>query len=184
MGLFLMETLRVTHLFPRIHTLSDTMRRRMMWAAAVLLFTLAGIEAALALMRDMMIADKAALVQSLSTVQHTAVADGWLARIPTAGQMLLGFILPFALAFVAVPLESFIASARTVLGAALVALMQGAAFGLRLAGTLVRGVARLLVTFYDILIVVPLLVERLVKGRAKGAPDFALDAETLVVRRH
>ena len=188
MGLFLMETLRITHLFPKIHALSDTMRRRMMWAAAVLLCTLAGIEAALALMRDMMIADKAALVQSLATVQqHAPAADGWLTRIPTAGQMLLGFILPFALAFVAVPLESFIASARTVLGAALVALTQGAAFGLRLLGTLVRNLGRLIITFYDILIVLPLLVERLVKGRRRGgkaAPDYSLDDETLVARRH
>src|SRR5204863_3171766 len=48
MGLFLMETLRITHLFPGVHALSDTMRRRMMLAAATLLFTLAGIEAALA----------------------------------------------------------------------------------------------------------------------------------------
>src|ERR1700741_447798 len=31
MGLFLMEALRITHLFPRIATLSDHMRRRMMW---------------------------------------------------------------------------------------------------------------------------------------------------------
>jgi hypothetical protein len=187
MGLFLMETLRITHLFPRIHTLSDTMRRRLMWTAATLLVTLAGIEAALALMRDMMIADKAALVQSLATVQQHAPADGWLSRIPTAGQMLLGFILPFALAFVAVPLESFIASARTVLGAALVILTQGAAFGLRLLATVVRNLARLLVTFYDILIVLPLLAERLIKGRGsarKGKADFAIDPDDLVVRRH
>src|ERR1044071_10225052 len=50
MGLFLMETLRITHLFPGIHNLSDVMRKRMMWFALGLLVTLAGIEAALALM--------------------------------------------------------------------------------------------------------------------------------------
>src|SRR5204863_3251999 len=54
MGLFLMETLRITHLFPGIHGLSDEMRKRMMWFAFGLLVTLAGIEAALALMRDML----------------------------------------------------------------------------------------------------------------------------------
>jgi hypothetical protein len=62
MGLFLMEALRITHLFPRIATLNDAMRRRMMWIALVLLVTLAGVEAALALMRDMLIADKQALL--------------------------------------------------------------------------------------------------------------------------
>src|SRR5215470_15260137 len=98
MGLFLMETLRITHLFPKIHALSEPMRKRMLWIAFTLLLTLAGIEAALALMRDMLIADKQALMQSLATTAHaTAASDGWLARIPTIGQIVLGFILPFAL---------------------------------------------------------------------------------------
>jgi hypothetical protein len=184
MGLFLMETLRITHLFPKIHGLPDTTRRRLMFAAATLLITLAGIEAALALMRDMLIADKAALIQSLSTVQqHAPAADGWMTKIPTAGQMLLGFILPFALAFVAVPLESFIASARTVLGSALVALTQGAALGMRLLASLVKSLTRLAITFYDIVIVLPLLVERLIKRGPKAAA-FDVDEETLVPRRH
>jgi hypothetical protein len=184
MGLFLMETLRITHLFPKIHGLPDTTRRRLMFAAATLLITLAGIEAALALMRDMLIADKAALIQSLSTVQqHAPAADGWMTKIPTAGQMLLGFILPFALAFVAVPLESFIASARTVLGSALVALTQGAALGTRLLATLVKSLTKLTITFYDIVIVLPLLVERLIKRGPKAAA-FDVDDETLVPRRH
>ena len=184
MGLFLMETLRITHLFPKIHGLPDTTRRRLMFAAATLLITLAGIEAALALMRDMLIADKAALIQSLSTVQqHAPAADGWMTKIPTAGQMLLGFILPFALAFVAVPLESFISSARTVLGSVLVALTQGAALGMRLLATLVKSLTRLTITFYDIVIVLPLLVERLIKRGPKAAA-FDVDDETLVPRRH
>ena len=164
MGLFLMETLRITHLFPRIRNLSDPMRRRMMWVAFVLLLTLAGIEAALALMRDMLIADKSALLQSLATVpSHQPAADPWLARIPTAGQMLLGFILPFALAFVAIPLESFITSARTVGGAAMVLAARGLALVLRLIGNVLRNLARVLITLYDIVIVLPLVVERLVK---------------------
>jgi hypothetical protein len=156
------------------------MRKRLMWLAFGLLVTLAGIEAALALMRDMLIADKAALLQSLSSVQQHQPTDGWLAKIPTAGQMLLGFILPFALAFIAIPLESFVASARTVGGAALVMLARGAAFALRLVGNLVRGLARVVVTFYDVVIVLPLLVERLI---AKKKPAIDVDDEDLAVRR-
>jgi hypothetical protein len=182
MGLFLMETLRITHLFPGIHALSDSLRRRVMWVAFGLLVTLAGIEAALALMRDMLIADKAALLQSLATAPHlTGPADGWLSRIPTVGQMLLGFILPFALAFVAIPLEAFVASARTVGGAALVLAARGAAFGLRLAGTLVRGLARVLVTAYDVVIVLPLMLERLL---ARKKPRAEVEDEDLAVGRH
>jgi hypothetical protein len=175
MGLFLMETLRITHLFPKIHGLPERMRVRMMWIAFVLLVALAGIEAALALMRDMLISDKQALLQSLAAAQAAAVQDGWLTRIPTIGQMLLGFILPFALAFVAIPLESWVTSARTVGGAALVMLVRALAVALRISGTIVRQFARVLVTVYDILIVVPLLVERLVKnGRGEGAGSAAV----------
>ena len=177
MGLFLMETLRITHLFPGIHNLTDRVRRRMMWLAFGLLVTLAGIEAALALMRDMLIADKPALLQSLATVQHAAAADGWVGGIPTAGQMLLGFILPFALAFIAIPLESLIDSARTVGGALLVVLARGVAFVLRFAGNLVRQAGRVLVTLYDVVIVLPLWLERLAKG-ARRKPTRSDAGET------
>jgi hypothetical protein len=163
MGLFLMEALRITHLFPRIATLNDTMRRRMMWIALVLLVTLAGVEAALALMRDMLIADKQALIQSLATVQHAAQADGWVGKIPTAGQMLLGFILPFALAFIAIPLESLIHSSRTVGGVVLTGLVQSTALVLRVLGNVVRRMSRVLITVYDVVIVLPLVCEHLAK---------------------
>ncbi len=164
MGLFVVETLRITHLFPGIANLNERMRRRMFWIALVLLVTLAGIEAALALMRDMLIADKAALLKSLASTQQAAPVDPLLARIPTAGQMLLGFMLPFALAFIAVPLESFIHSARTVGGALLVMLVRALAFVLRVLGNLVRQLFKVLTILYDVTIVLPLLVERMVKA--------------------
>jgi hypothetical protein len=170
MGLFLMESLRITHLFPRIANMNDRMRRRMIWVSFVLLVTLAGIEAALALMRDLLIADKQALLQSLAATQQAAT-EGWIARIPTAGQMILGFILPFALAFIAVPLESFIHTSRTVGGALLVMLMQALGFVLRVLSNVARQTSRVLLHFYDLLIVLPLLAEHLVRSlRGGGAP--------------
>jgi len=180
MGLFLLEAMRVTHLFPRIASLNEVLRRRMLWIAFMLLVTLAGVEAALALMRDMLIADKQALLQSLATVQAGGPAEGWVGRIPTAGQMLLGFILPFALAFIAIPLESLIHSARTVGGVALIALVRALAVLLRVASQVVRQGSRVLVRLYDVAIVVPLLAERFARqarrpARGRGAHDF--DAE-------
>ena len=169
MGLFVMETLRITHLFPLIANMNDRMRRRMLWVAVVFLFVFAGIEAALALMRDMLSADRQALVQSLATVQQAAPADPLLRMIPTTAQMLLGFFLPFALAFVAVPLESFVYSLRTVGGAVLVMLIRATAFVLRVLGYLIRQLCRVLIAVYDVTIVLPLLVERLVKAaRSEG----------------
>jgi len=172
MGLFLMEALRITHLFPRIGNLPDAMRRRVLWISLTLLVILAGIEAALALMRDMIVVEKMATLQQLRGGQQAAPADPMLASIPTYGQMLLGFILPFALAFVAIPLESFMHSARTVGGAAFVVLVRVLAFVLRVLGNLVRQLCKVLTTLYDVTIVLPLLIERMVKT-ARGGGEAA-----------
>jgi hypothetical protein len=153
----------------------------MMWVALTLLVTLAGIEAALALMRDMLIQDKQALVQSLASVQHAATADSWVGKIPTVGQMLLGFILPFALTFVAIPLESLIHSARTVGGALLMVLARGFAMLLRIAGNGIRQASRVLVHLYDVVIVLPLWVERVAVG-ARGAPSVRRDAAPITLQ--
>ena len=177
MGLFLLEALRVTHLFPRIANLNDRLRTRMLWIALTLLVTLAGVEAALALMRDMLIADKQALLQSLATVQaqHN---DGWMTHIPTAGQMLLGFMLPFALAFIAIPLESLIHASRTVGGVFFLALLRSLALLLRVLGNVTRQMSRVLIKLYDVFIVVPLLAERFWKGsRSERASKLDVDAD-------
>ena len=182
MGLFLLEAMRVTHLFPRIANLNEQLRRRMLWVAFTLLVVLAGVEAALALMRDMLIQDKQALLQSLATVQAMPT-EGWVGRIPTAGQMLLGFILPFALAFIAIPLESLIHSARTVGGVMLIALVRGMALMLRVVGLALRHACRITIRLYDIAIVLPLLGEQLVK-RPRGRRARAEADDTEISRTH
>jgi hypothetical protein len=182
MGLFVMEALRITHLFPRIASLGDQMRRRILWIALVLLVTLAGVEAALALMRDMLIADKQALLQSLATAPQPVAADGWVGHIPTAGQMLLGFILPFALAFIAIPLESLIHSTRTVGGVLFVALVDTAALVLRVLANVARRMARVLITLYDVAIVVPLLMDRMARA-GLAAKRGTVDVEDSAWRR-
>ena len=81
------------------------------------------------------------------------------AWITTAAQMGMGFILPFALVFVAIPLETFVHSTRTVLGILAAAALRGLAFVLRLTGNLFRYSGKLLVNFYDLLIFGPLWLE-------------------------
>jgi len=172
MGLFVMESLRITHLFPVISNLSERMRRRMLWISLTLLVILACIESALALIRDMLMASDQALVQQLAAGKpQTGPMDPFFSNIPTGAQMLLGFILPFALAFVAVPLQSLVYSLRTVGGEFLVLLFRVAGFVLRVLGNVVRYLFRVLVTLYDVTIVLPLLIERLVRatrGESEG----------------
>jgi hypothetical protein len=171
MGVFLLESLRITHLFPTIASMNDQMRKRVMWAALILLLILAGIESSLALMRDMLIADKAAMLHDLATVTP-ATSNSLLTRIPMVGQMVMGFVLPFVLAFVAIPLEVVVYSLRTVGGVVMVTLMRAMGFGLRFVAMIVSRLARILINIYDITIVLPLQIERMVLGmRSTPMPD-------------
>ena len=60
MGLFLMESLRITRLFPVIGALPDKLRVRMMAVTFAILFMLASVEAGLAYMREILMQDELA----------------------------------------------------------------------------------------------------------------------------
>jgi hypothetical protein len=169
MGLFLMESLRITRLFPVISQMDDRMRTRMIWVSFSILCILAGVESALAFMRDRIAADMEALRQTLAGTEAALGAGHSL--IPTIGQMVMGFVLPFALTFVAIPLESFIQATRTLLGLALSWLLRVCAFVLRLLGNLIHYCGRFLVNLYDLVIFPPLWIEGLVqRNRQDGLP--------------
>ena len=160
MGLFLMESLRITHLFPVIGSMDDDMRKRMLVITFSILAILATVEASLAYMRDLLALDREALTQSLSG--SGVIAEAEFRWIPSLGQMIMGFILPFALAFVAIPLESFIHSMRTVLGMIALALIHTLALAARMLGGSARQLSNILISLYDLLIMLPLGIERLV----------------------
>ena len=119
-------------------------------------------------MRDQIAADMQALRQSLAAVEGGQSVNSW---IPTVGQMVMGFILPFALTFVAIPLESFISSSRTVVGFVLVGLLRGTAFLLRLIGNIASYLGELLVNLYDVLIFPPLWIEKFVQNRTQAVEE-------------
>ena len=97
--------------------------------------------------------------------------------ITTAAQMGMGFVLPFALMFVAIPLETFVHAMRTVLGIIGVGTLKVIAWFLRLVGNVMRYLSTSLVQIYDLIIFAPLWVEGMIKGRQPKE-----DAETDVVR--
>ncbi|HHI94775.1 MAG TPA: hypothetical protein ENK04_14935 [Gammaproteobacteria bacterium] len=182
MGLFLMEALRITRLFPVIGALDDKLRRGILWAAFIFLFSLAGIEAGLAYMRELLMQDAAATRALLRADGATEIVQNSHLWITTAAQMGMGFILPFALTFVAIPLESFVHSLRTVLGVLAVSILRTVMWSLRLLGNLARFTGRLLINVYDLLIFAPLWVEQLIKtsGKRKAeAVDDMAEPETV-----
>jgi hypothetical protein len=174
MGLFLMESLRITRLFPVIGSLPDKWRVIMIWITLGLLTSLAAVEAGLAYMREILLQDELA-TSALLRGERGLPFDNQFVWITTAAQMGMGFILPFALTFVAIPLESFVHALRTVVGAALAGALRGLAAALRFAGSGCRYLGRFLIDLYDVVIFLPLWVEQQVKARA-AAPRALPDA--------
>lgn len=167
MGLFLLESLRITRLFPIIGSMDDTLRKRMIVITFSILAILAGIEASLAYMRDLLALDREAITQSLTA---GGVVEAQFRWIPSIGQMVMGFILPFTLAFVAIPLESFIHSSRTVIGLAVSVALRCAAFAVRFMGNVAYQTGNVLVGVYDLIIMLPLRLEQSI-SRWKKAPE-------------
>jgi len=161
MGLFLMESLRITRLFPIIGSMDDKMRYRMIWITFTLLAILAGVESALAFMSDRIAQDMEALRQTLAGIEPAVAVTS---VIPTVGQMIMGFILPFVLAFVAIPLESFVASSRTVAGVVTAGLLRLLAFVFRLIGNLGYFSGRFIINLYDLLIFPSIWLEGVLTG--------------------
>jgi hypothetical protein len=180
MGLFLMESLRITRLFPVIGALSDKMRVRMIFITFVILLMMASVEAGLAYMREVLLQDELA---TSSLLRGDAVASAinphlW---ITTAAQMGMGFILPFALVFVAIPLETFVHSLRTVMGLLAIGLLRVLALLLRVLGNGARHLGTLTQQVYDLVLFVPLWIEtRMAVAAAEEAAEEAADAHVSV----
>ncbi len=167
-GVFLMDSLRITRLLPIIGALDDKVRLRRVWFTFGVLLFLACIEAGLAYMRDLLAAQDEALAQLLAATSAEEVAAPAFRWIPSVAQMGLGFILPFALTLVAIPLESFIHSSRSVFGRLTGVILRLVAFGLRLLGNLFNGIGRTLVRLYDLAIFLPLSIDRGLRARSPG----------------
>ena len=184
MGLFLMESLRITRLFPIIGSMDDKMRHRMIWITFGLLAVLAGVESALAFMRDRIAQDMETLRQTLAGVEQARVMTS---MIPTIGQMVMGFILPFALAFVAIPLESFISSSRTVLGIVTAGALKSLAFLLRLLGNIGYYTGRLVINLYDLLIFPGIWLESVLTGprnkKKEPAPQDLFEDDNTITQK-
>lgn len=181
MGLFLMESLRITRLFPIIGAMDDKLRHRMIIVTFTLLAVLAGVESALAFMRDRIAHDMEVLRQTLSGAEQMGLAPS---IIPTVGQMVLGFILPFALAFVAIPLEMFVASSRTVVGAGLAWLLRMLALLLRLLGNIGFYAGRFIVNVYDLAIFPTIWLEGIIlasKSKKMNLPEGEMPEDSKLV---
>lgn len=176
MGLFLMESLRITRLFPVISALPDKTRVRMAWITFSILLLLASVEAGLAYMREVLLHDELA-TSALLRGDLTSTATSQYLWITTAAQMGMGFILPFALVFVAIPLETFVHSLRTVLGVTSIGMLRVTSLLLRVFGNAALYLGALLEHIYDLPLFVPLWLEQRMAQREDGGSRPAYTGE-------
>jgi len=98
------------------------------------------------------------------------VAQTATSRIPVIGQAVLGFILPWILAMVAVPLETMISTGGHIVLSAATGLLHAGGMICRLGGHGMRYLCEAVRHLYDIYIVIPLQIERLVSNGSKPSP--------------
>ncbi len=166
MGLFLMELLGVTRMFPGISSVDDRMRKRLMWTAFAILFTLALIEMSLGYSRHVI----SELKTTTDPTADKVALDGMLSLIPRLGQMVMGFVLPFALVFIAIPMEAFVHALLIILRTMSVSSIKFLAFGIRLIAMFFKHLGTIMVSVYDLVIIVPLWLESLILKRETYDP--------------
>jgi len=190
LGIFVMDMLGITELFPRLQNVAISRKKLILGGALGGLFFLAAVESSLAVLREQLATADAALKLSLAGEGAALVAQASDSAIPMIGQAVLGFILPWILAMAAIPLEMLIDSSRYVAGGALGLTLQGFGHLGRIGAYGAGGLERTLLAALDIYISIPLRVESWVRNRVetgsetgsgmrlKARSDAKLDADT------
>lgn len=176
-GLFFMESIGITRLFPVIHFMED--KKRMIWAWVCIIFLLAlcCVEAGLAYMREIMMADKSLLTSFLVGGEQAAneIASQPHSNIPMIGQMTLGFILPLILMFVAIPFESLVHTGRHLLGNLFVQVCMFASTLLRTLSVLIKHLNHSIKSIYDIVDFPPIWIEHLIENRPRKKIETSIE---------
>ena len=160
-GVFLMEALRVTHIFPSIGSMDEVLRRRFVLGSALLMLLLAAFQGLMIYLAP------GTATQTYGTAV-LPLSSHWLSRI---GPTTLGVILPLILGLVAIPLETFATSARAIGGFLARVLLTVVATGFRLTGSLACAMTRLLTTCYDFIIFPAVWIEDAVLSGRKLPSD-------------
>ena len=170
-GIFAMDMLGITELFPKLSTLPPSRKRVILALSLGGLFFLACVESSLAILREQIVeADailKTALAGGPGTVGTTLSAVS-TSKIPVIGQAVLGFILPWILAMVAVPLEMLLDSGRHVFASITVAVLGVAGNAVKMIAHAAQALTTAVPNVYDVYISIPLRIERVIRS---GQPE-------------
>jgi hypothetical protein len=163
LGIFAMDMLGVTDLFPKLQGIPVSRRRMLLGLSLAGLFFLAGVESSLAVLRESIAEADAALKMSLAGDSARVVTETATSRIPVIGQAVLGFVLPWILAMVAIPLEMLLDSGRHVLTTVLGLTLSGVGLVGRAGAHAAAKLAAMLCAVYEIYVSIPTKIERAIR---------------------
>ena len=166
-GIFLMESLGITNIIPQIGNMTSGRRRLIMYVSLMFLFLFACAEASLGILRETLAMKNAAVAQSLAGGSTAGVGESSIYTI--IGQATLGFLLPWVIAMVAMPLEVLIESTQHIVSKLLALIVMLVAQLARAVAYLVEYAIQIVLHLYDAYIVIPLQIKNMVThgGNAK-----------------
>jgi len=164
LGIFLFEAVGVTHTFPQIANMTSGKRKIILYGSLFGLLFLSSVEASLAILRDHMAEANSALNRSLAGDSAT-VAENIDTNITVMGQALLGFVLPWILAVIAIPLEMFIEASQHAFAKIYTVIVTLICHLANMIAFLIEGFFKILIHVFDIYIIVPLQIYNMFKGK-------------------
>jgi len=126
------------------------------------------VEASLAILREHLAEAKSALDRSLAGESAT-VAESIDSNITVIGQALLGFVLPWILAVIAIPLEMFIEASQHAFAKIYTVIVTLICHLANIIAFLIEGFFKILIHVFDIYIIVPLQIYNMFKGKPVSA---------------
>ena len=164
LGIFLFEAIGVTGTFPQIAGMTSGKRKIILYGSLFGLLFLASVEASLAILRESLAEAKTALDHSLAGGAGTPTENA-SSQITVIGQATLGFVLPWILAVIAIPLEMLIESGQHALARFYTILIILFGHLANVIAYLLEGAFIILKHAFDIYIIVPFQIYNMIKGK-------------------
>lgn len=165
-GIFLMEALGFTNIIPQIALMTRGHRRVIMYASLIFLFLFACAEASLGILREVLAEAKSSVTQALAGKSTESAGGG--SQYTVIGQATLGFLLPWVLAMVAMPLELLIETSQHVFYKLLIMLVTFFGYLCRILGHLIEYLIKIVIHLYDAYIIIPVQISNMVRGKVRA----------------
>lgn len=167
LGIFMFEAIGVTHTFPQISNMTRGKRKIILFGCLLGLLFLSSVEASLAVLRENLAEAKTALDISLAG-ESAASVENVNSQITLIGQALLGFVLPWILAVIAIPLEMFIEASQHAFARAYTILITLLCHLATAIAYVIDGLFKILAHLFEIYIIIPTQIASLFNGKSGG----------------